>query len=614
MYIVDAAGRSPVAKQAARSQIGSSDRLLGLFVVLVLCIPKFGWPVSTPARITYEVDIKGVSAAKLRSILEKQSQTVQNRKRPPASQRQLVHRAQNDVPRLQEVLQSQGYYEGKVSVTVTAERNAAAVHFTVVTGPLYRIGLWEIVYEDIPPGQAPPTLTLPTKRGRPAATEPMLAAEQNALQQLRNQGYPFCRTEGRKVTLNAKDKTIELRTNITAGPLAQFGPVSVTGVAQVDAAYVRRRIAWTPGSTFRQQALRRLEKDLLQCGLFSSVRVEPDKTLDPNGLLPIHIKVSERKHRTVRLGGSYVSDDQGFGAQSSWEHRNLFGQGQRLRAEIAASQIGTRQSARYIHPDVWQRNLDLHLDLDHQRQHPKAFDSDSLRTAATLEYQVDPWHTRLWGGIAQDVSIVEQFNVRQRYRFIEFPMGLDWDRRNDPLDAKKGWRFLAQTTPSMDARSDLRFAKHHAEGRYFQPLDEQANTVIAGRIGVGLIAGAHLMEVPANKRFYSGGAGSVRGYAYQAIGPRLNGTPLGGLSRVETSLELRHAWDDTIGSVLFLDGGMVMAQRLRRSGDESMRWGAGVGLRYSLGFAPLRVDVAFPLNRQHDERKVQFYVSIGQAF
>ena len=585
--------------------------ILGWLVCFTLPVnPAYG----VQARIVYEVRFQGLSSGKLRTALESQSQTVKNKKRAPASVRQLIHRAQSDVPRLTDALRSQGYYEGVVSVTVSAESQPAIVRFDMTPGPLYHIGPWSIVYEETEPGQTPPTPILPTRKNRPAAAGSILATEQACLQQLRNKGYPFCRTTGREVTLEPTDKTVHLTTRIVPGPLAQFGAVHVQGVTQVDASYVHKRVTWVLGDPYEQRALRDLEKSLLRCGLFSSARVETGDTLDPNGLLPIEIKVSERKHRTVRVGGSYVSDDQGLGAQVSWEHRNLFGQGHRLGTELAGSQIESRQSTRYVRPDLWQPNLDLHVDVDLKRQFPDAFESESLRTATTLQYRVPQWHTRVWAGIAQDISTVEQFNVRHRYRFIELPLGLDWDRRDNPLDAKQGWQFLVQTTPTMDARSDLSFGKHYSEARYFLPLDELGSTVLAGRVGAGVIMGAALMEVPADKRFYSGGAGSVRGYGYQAIGAHVNGTPVGGLSLVETSLELRQSWDSKIGTVLFLDGGMVLAERFGRRNNESMRWGAGAGLRYSLGFAPLRFDVAFPLNPQQDDRKVQFYVSIGQAF
>jgi translocation and assembly module TamA len=178
----------------------------------------------------------------------------------------------------------------------------------------------------------------------------------------------------------------------------------------------------------------------------------------------------------------------------------------------------------------------------------------------------------------------------------------------------RGWRFLAQSTPFVDTGSDLSFFRNYAEGRMYRSVLPALNTVFAARLGAGVITGASLIEVPADKRFYAGGAGSVRGYAYQSIGPTADGTALGGLSLVETSLELRSRLGAKFGTVLFLDGGLVMADQFRRGDEEPMRWGAGVGLRYSLGFAPLRFDVAFPLNGDENDREYQFYVSLGQAF
>ena len=43
-------------------------------------------------------------------------------------------------------------------------------------------------------------------------------------------------------------------------------------------------------------------------------------------------------------------------------------------------------------------------------------------------------------------------------------------------------------------------------------------------------------------------------------------------------------------------------------------YGLGVGARYHLSFAPIRVDVAVPLNKREGDAAFQLYVSIGQAF
>jgi translocation and assembly module TamA len=441
----------------------------------------------------------------------------------------------------------------------------------------------------------------------------ILRTEQGFLTQLRDRGYPFCRLGPRDVAIDAQHDVVNLATRIEPGPLATFGPLRIEGLAAVKPGYVQRRVRWQSGDPYRAQRLHNLEQDLLATGLFATARVTPGSALDPNGMLPIGVTLSERKHRTVRVGGTYVSDEQGVGGQTSWEHRNLGGRGESLRVQMGASQTGWQQVTSYVQPDLGHRNLDLLLDLELKRQYPQAFVSESIRASAALQYRFTR-QSRVWGGLAQETLKVEQLGVGHRYRFLEFPLGLDLDRRDDPLDAVKGWRSLITITPFKDASSDLSFLKSYAEGRVYRKLFPAHNLVLAARLGGGVITGAALTEIPADKRFYAGGAGSVRGYAYQSIGPAMDGTALGGLSLVETSLELRMPVGDKWGAVLFVDGGMVMMDQFRRTSEEPMRWGAGLGLRYSLGFAPLRLDVAFPLNGDDSDREYQFYVSLGQAF
>ena len=121
-------------------------------------------------------------------------------------------------------------------------------------------------------------------------------------------------------------------------------------------------------------------------------------------------------------------------------------------------------------------------------------------------------------------------------------------------------------------------------------------------------------DLPANKRFYAGGGGSVRGYEFQTVGPLDDDDdPLGGRSLVEVSAEVRTRVTDEIGLVPFVDGGTVF-DTAYPDFDETLRWAAGIGLRYFTAVGPVRVDFAFPLNGRDDDDAFQFYVSFGQAF
>jgi translocation and assembly module TamA len=102
--------------------------------------------------------------------------------------------------------------------------------------------------------------------------------------------------------------------------------------------------------------------------------------------------------------------------------------------------------------------------------------------------------------------------------------------------------------------------------------------------------------VPPDRRFYAGGGGSVRGYEYPSIYPAerdLLGLTPGGQGLLEGSAEARWRFGERWGAAAFVDGGNAFEDW----GDAAdLSYGVGVGVRYDLGFAPLRVDVAVPLD------------------
>jgi len=189
------------------------------------------------------------------------------------------------------------------------------------------------------------------------------------------------------------------------------------------------------------------------------------------------------------------------------------------------------------------------------------------------------------------------------------------DRSDDPLNPTHGWRVSARAEPTLlSGQGTVPYLKLQAGGSIYVPFGEKAATVLAARLHLGSILNGTVAEIPAPQRFYAGGGGSVRGFAYQAVGPRLsdNSTPQGGLSVAEGSVELRRSLTRDWGVVAFVDAGAIGSTGFPNLKDVGV--GAGVGVRYNLGFGPIRVDVATPISARRGGSPVQIYVSIGQAF
>src|SRR3546814_16622808 len=115
------------------------------------------------------------------------------------------------------------------------------------------------------------------------------------------------------------------------------------------------------------------------------------------------------------------------------------------------------------------------------------------------------------------------------------------DTTDDPRDPHQGSRLLFSLTPATGFCSEnLLFLTGTSGGSAYHAIDEAERFVLAGRAKVGSIIGEKTEALPASRRFYAGGGGSIRGYEYQLVGPLdADDDPFGGTSLVDLGGELR---------------------------------------------------------------------------
>jgi translocation and assembly module TamA len=201
------------------------------------------------------------------------------------------------------------------------------------------------------------------------------------------------------------------------------------------------------------------------------------------------------------------------------------------------------------------------------------------------------------------------------YTLVGVPLSVRYDTTDNPLDPSRGVRVIGSVASYAKAfGSSVNLIQSKLQASTYYAIDAQARTVLAGRVGLGSLSGASINEIPDSRRFFAGGGGSVRGFAYRSLSPLGPGdVPIGGRSLFEASLEARFRVTDTIGIVPFVDVGSAFASSYPDF-RTNLRYAAGLGLRYFTGFGPLRLDIAVPLDRRKGEAPAALYVSVGQAF
>ncbi len=580
-----------------------------------LMISGVAWSVVAAGQappVAYEVAFEGVSDPELVEALRSVSQAVALQERPPISPRLLRRRAENDIDRLREALRSRGYYAATVRLELDEEAASARVVFLIDLGPVYNVESVEIasVGETRVPDFLTPEAIGLTPEG-PARARRVLDAESVLVNRLREAGYAFARVANRRVVVDHATQGVRVTFEVDPGPQTTFGVIEVEGLETVKPEYIQGRAPWQEGDRYDPRSIAEYRSRLWESGLFSLVQVDSADEPDAAGRVPVRVRVAERPHRTVSAGIGYQTSES-LGARVAWEHRNFTGYGDRLRLEIHGSGLTRDARASYRRPGFLRDDQVLTLDVAAIEEDLKPYDSRSLRLGAGIERTVTD-RFRWNAGVVLKTAHVEQRDEETRYHLLSTPIGAVWDRRDDPADPTSGDKIELNLTPYLSTGdSSAFFLKTRAEYSRYWRITEK--TVLAGRIALGTLTGADREEVPADERFYSGGADSVRGYEYRSLAPLEDDRPVGGASLLEMALEARRRITENISVVVFADAGNAFEDPSFSEIDE-LQWGAGVGLRYATPVGPFRADIAVPVNRRSGvDDAFQIYLSFGHTF
>jgi len=566
--------------------------------------------------LAYTAKITGIEDADLQALLDGTSQLVALQDRPVAAPGTLRRRAEGDVERLQTALRSEGFYAAEVRTDLDSEANPMRVTIEVAPGPQYLLADYDIAFTGAPPPpvEAQPKLEdLGLHIGIAARAPDIVAAQRRLLDVLARRGYPLARVVDRKTTIVHASTTMNVALTVDAGPAARFGTATIAGLNRVKESYVRGLLAWQDGAPYDRDTVKKSRDALLATGLFNTVEIAPAATVDAEGTLPMTITVTEGKHRSFGFGANY-STSEGIGGEVFWEHRNLLGRNETLRLSLTAAEIEQSLQAQARKPGFLRPDQSLLADAALTNRNTDAFDEQSVAGSIGVERPLgEVW--RATAGVSAEYSILTDENGKDTFQLFGLPVSARRDTTDSLLDPTRGTRLNLTLIP-YGGKGDgpLLFAVATAGGAAYTALDADKRFVLAGRLKFGSLFGEETASVPANKRFYAGGGGSVRGYAFQSVGPLDDqNDPLGGRSLVEVNGELRIRVTESVGIVPFIDGGSVY-DTTYPDFSETFLWAGGLGVRYFSGIGPLRLDVAVPINKRSSDDSFQFYISLGQAF
>jgi outer membrane protein assembly factor BamA len=467
---------------------------------------------------------------------------------------------QVDADRLRGEYLRRGYLDVDVRARVERKGDAVTVIYTVEEGVRATTktvinGLPDSVPEDKVRAE------LPLVDGKPFDYEPYDLAKPKLMAVIQDAGYAHAQLDA-NVIADRANHTALVELDYLPGPKCTFGTIEVTGVTGELADAVKNRVGFQPGQVYSAQAIVQTQRNLYGFGRFSTVNVQPDKS--SGDVVPVKIAVSESASHEVKLGGGVGIDPQGF----------------EVRGRAGYQVAGWR------------------------------FERDSFRNVSPV--------------LEANPDVLALLKIDRANQVGAYEQALVADLRDHPLEPRLGaYGELRTLEGTKFAGGNYEFFEIAPEVRGYVPVI--AGSVLAARAKYTAIFG----DVPAIERLFLGGATTQRGFSERRLAPSAADpmdasvtVPYGGAALIDTSLEARVPITKIrgmpLGGVVFVDGGDVTNQPSALD-VTNLHWAAGAGVRLQTAVGPVRLDVAYRLNRRGMNEPdpgtaYTYHLTIGEAF
>lgn len=587
---------------------------------------------------TYQVDLnlRGDATEEVQLALKSASELWRGRDKAVAGSAGLLARAKGDYRRLLAGLYNEGYYGGEISILVNGVQASAMkpgiefpddsiVTLSIDTGNIYRFGTFDIFNRAPDPQGGEDVVerpdTLKVESGDIAKARSVGIAGRLAVEEWRQQGYPHAKIGGQTVKAQHDKNILNVNLSIDPGEKAAYGVTSVEGTERMDEDFVAYMTGLKTGEEYDPDDIEDAKQRLDKLDVFSVRKVETGDEVDKDGKVPINVEVREKKLRRIGLGATVSSTD-GAGVSAFWLNRNLFGRAERLRLDGEISGIGSSSSAdeldfslsaTFTKPGVFTPNTDSVTKIFAEREFNTSFEGETGGFSSVLTHQLSRKIRVAGGGFYEYSRFKDAFGTRN-FSTIGASGEIAYDGRDSKVDPSKDALAKIEVKPFYEFENGNAGVRVDAELRAYQQLDRNGDTVLAARVKVGSVFGPPRDQVPTNFLYLSGGGGSIRGFGFNNVGIVDGlGNVSGGRSLLETSVEVRHKFNETLGAVAFVDGGIVGEDPIIDF-SQDFRVSAGVGARYYTPLGPIRLDFAVPINPKAGDPDFGIFAGIGQAF
>lgn len=436
----------------------------------------------------------------------------------------------------------------------------------------------------------------------------------------KNMGYAYA-SSSYDLYLRPTQRLTGIHYLISPGQLSYIGPTSIEGNKHVKEKFIRKQLKYKEGDLYNRSLLEKTRKNLYFLQMFRVVSVLPQMGEDSlRNPIPIKLYVEEAPRLNARVGLGYGTEDK-FRTFLDLTYLGFLGNARRLNLQVKHSEILPYSvSLRWIQPRFFNDRSTIELNPYLNRTKEPGYDTRTYGLKVPFGYEFIPrWNSSLsyyFENVEQsiepnDPDFIERTSDKFPYNKSGIIIGTSFDNSRPQFSPTKGSNVsVAFKVNGYIFGSDFSYTRLWANFRTYQQIGD---FTLAFKLMIGGIISSNSSKfIPVEDRFYSGGGSSVRGWNRAELGPkRESGTPRGGSSILESSLEVRFPLFWRLSAVAFIDAGNTWLQEYSYRLND-LAYAVGPGLRIKTPIGPVRFDVGFPV--WNEKKKPQFFISVGQAF
>lgn len=511
--------------------------------------------------------------------------------------------------RVRSALEPFGYYETQVKTSLAVEQGVYRLYVRVEPGEPVRVASVKVDING--PGAREEKLKellsrFPLKKGDILRQDFYEGGKATLKSRAVDLGYLDADFSTHAIRISPEEKKGTIELVLETGPQYRFGEVTFIGAATYPDTFLKRYLAFRQGEPLSYSKVTQTQLNLINSDRFKEVTVEPMKKDAHNGVVPITVRLTPSPPKRLRVGVGYETD---IGARFSTRYQDLnFNQwGHELNAELNIAQRLQGFVTSYVVPS--RKNLDSKLStkLGIQREDTETYGSRAIF--------VEPEYVHgLGGGKLASAYVqfrLEDFTIGEqegRSRLVMPGVRFSQLRYDDLIRPKKGFRYALEMRGTDEfLGSNTGFFQILVNGDLLMPLPWRFSLLARAQGGVTILSDP-FRDLPASVRFFAGGDRSVRGYAYQSLGPKnAVGDVIGGKHLLVGSVEIERPISKIFGLAAFYDVGNAFND----FGNMDLKHGAGIGVRVYTPVGPIRLDLARQFGVDHPKFRVHFTVGFG---